>query len=96
MNKFFINESIKINCHILNLKSRLDYNDLIKEFILKLELPTKLLVFFGSIFFILFYFIFLFFLPKDIQFKILHNIPLINKILHFYRKIILITYYEEK
>ena len=49
----------------------------------------------GSISFVLFYLILLIF-PKRIQFKILSSLPLINKILHFYRKLILINTENKK
>jgi uncharacterized PurR-regulated membrane protein YhhQ (DUF165 family) len=61
-----------------------------------LEPDTKKLVFLGSIFFLLLYFLFLIFLPKKIQFKILNKLPMISKIFHFYRKIILASFYEDE
>jgi hypothetical protein len=92
---FFITKSININCYLLDLKIIEHYNNLIINFIIKLEFKTKMLVLLGSFFFILFY-IFLFFLLKNkIKIFIIQKLPLINKIFHFYRKIILITYYED-
>ena len=92
---FFINQSVKINCSILKINYDLNINKLITKFVLNLELKTKLLIFIGSLSFVFFYYFFLFFLSKRIQSIIFQTIPLVNKVFNFYRKIILITYYEE-
>ena len=92
---FFITKSININCYLLDLKITEHYNNSIINFIIKLEFKTRMLVLLGSFFFFLFY-NFLFFLFKNkIKIFIIQKLPLINKIFHFYRKIILITYYED-
>ena len=91
---FFINQSVKINCSILKIYHVVYINKLIIKFI-KSELKNKLLIFIGSLSFIFFYYFFLFIFSKRIQSIIFQTIPLINKVFNFYRKIILITYYEE-
>lgn len=94
MERLIINQNIKINFLILEI----DYDNKllirVERFINKLEPNTKSLVLSGSIFFLLlYYFFFLIFLSKKIQFKILNITPIINKIFHFYRKIILASFY---
>ncbi len=93
---FFVNQSININCLLLKINNNYDFNKSILDFILNLELKTRILILLGSLSLVLFYYIFLFFFTKNLQVIILQNIPLINKVLSFYRKIILITYYEEE
>ena len=93
---FFVNQSININCFLLKISNNYDFNKSIYDFIYNLELKTRILILLGSLSLVLFYYIFLFFLNKNLQVTILQNIPLINKVLSFYRKIILITYYEEE
>ena len=93
---FFVNQSININCFLLKISNNYDFNKSIYDFIYNLELKTRILIFLGSLSLVLFYYIFLFFFTKKLQVTILQNIPLINKVLSFYRKIILITYYEEE
>jgi len=92
--KFIINQNIKINLSILELNFNKNLVNYVEKFTYKLEAKTRKLVFFGSIFFLLIYFLFLTFLPKKIQFKILHKLPMISKIFHYYRKIILAAFYE--
>ena len=93
---FFVNQSININCFLLKISNNYDFNKSIYDFIYNLELKTRILILLGSLSLVLFYYIFLFFFNKNLQVTILQNIPLINKVLSFYRKIILITYYEEE
>ncbi len=96
MNNFIINQSIKVSVSILEIK----YDDIlkfsVKKFINQLEPETKKLVKLGSLFFLLVYFLFVFFLPRGLQFNILNRLPMINKVFHFYRKIILASFYEYK
>ena len=96
MEKLIINQNIKINLSILELNYDNNIIFCVEKFTDKLESDTKKLVFLGSIFFLLLYFLFLIFLPKKIQFKILNNLPIISKIFHFYRKIILASFYEDE
>lgn len=96
MEKLIINQNIKINLSILELNYDNNLIFCVEKFTDKLEPDTKKLVFLGSIFFLLLYFLFLIFLPKKIQFKILNNLPIISKIFHFYRKIILASFYENE
>ena len=57
------------------------------------NIVTKFIIFAGSVSLVLLYFA-LFLIPKQAQFKILSFLPMINKIFNFYRKLILIAYYE--
>ena len=93
MINFIINQCININLDILELKKDVKKDDEIKKFINTLD-TTKIYVFAGSICFFLFYIIFLILFPKNIKYDILVSIPKINKIFQFYRKIILLTYYD--
>lgn len=91
---FFIIKCIKINCFLLDIEIIENYSQSIVNFISKLELKTKLLVILGSFFFYLFYYSLFLFIQKEIKILIINNVPLINKIFHFYRKIILLKYYD--
>ena len=92
---FFIINCIKINCFFLEFEDTESYNNQIVNFIIKLDLRTKLLVIVGSFFFFLFYKSLFFLSKKKIKMQMFQNTPLINKIFHFYRKIILLKYYED-
>jgi hypothetical protein len=92
---FFITNSININCYLLNLQINKKHNNFIINFIIKLDFKTKILVLIGSFFFFLLYNFLFFFFSRKIKIYIIQKLPLINKIFHFYRKIILITYYED-
>jgi len=94
--KLIINQNIKINLLILELNYDENLTISIEKFINKLEPNTRRLVMIGSIFFVLIYFSFLIFLSKKAQFKVINNITMINKVFHFYRKIILASFYEDK
>lgn len=96
MEKLIINQNVKINLSILELNYDNNIISCVEKFTFKLEPNTRILIFFGSIFFLLIYFLFLTFLPKKVQFKILQNLPMINKIFHYYRKIILASFYEDE
>ena len=96
MKKYIINQNIKINLSILELNYDNNLITCVEKFTDKLEPNTRRLVFFGSIFFLFLYFLFLTFLPKIFQFKILNNLPMVSKIFHFYRKIILASFYEDE
>ena len=93
---FFLNQSINISCLLLKINNNYDFNKSVIDFILNLELKTRILILLGSLSLVFFYYFFLFFLTRKLQVIILQNIPLISKVLSFYRKIILITYYEEE
>ena len=94
MTNFIINQNIKINSSILEIKHNDNVKSSVKKFINQSEPETKKLIMLGSLFFLLFYFLLLFFLPRGLQFDILNKIPMINKVFHFYRKIILASVYE--
>jgi len=94
MYNILIYQSIKLNSNLLEIDLNNFQKKSVKNFILNLDNNTKFMIIMGSILFVLVYLIFLVF-PKRIQFKILSSLPLINKILHFYRKLILITLYEK-
>ena len=93
MRPYLITKCIKINCFLLNFELIDSYNQSIVNFIINLETKTKLQVIAGSFSFILFY-NFLFLFNKKYKILIISNIPLINKIFNFYRKIILLKYYD--
>ena len=90
----FTKAIIKINFSILALNYNLKSSNLIIEFIKTLDFKTKFLVNFGSIVFFFYYYSLVFFFSKKVQHLILQNTPLINKILNFYRKLILVSTYE--
>ena len=62
---FFINQSVKINCSILKINHDLNINKLIINFVLNLELKTRLLIFIGSLSFIFFYYFFYLFFQRE-------------------------------
>ena len=93
MINFIINQCIKINLNLLNLKRDVKKDENIKNFIMTLN-STRLIVFIGSVCFFLFYTIFLTLFSRKTKYEILLVIPQINKIFQFYRKIILLTYYD--
>ena len=90
-----IKQNIKINSNILNLDYTIKKCNLIIAFINNLEFKTNLLVKIGSLVFIIYYSSIIY-LPTKIKYKILQKTPLINKIFNFYRKIILISNYEDE
>ena len=94
MYNILIYQSIKLNSHLLEIDLNNSQKKYVKNFILNLNNNTKFMIIIGSISFVLVCLILSIF-SKETQFKILSSLPLINKILHFYRKLILITFYEK-
>tara|TARA_E500000178_G_scaffold354974_1_gene425896 strand:+ start:2370 stop:2657 length:288 start_codon:yes stop_codon:yes gene_type:complete len=89
----FINKSIKLNSDLLEIELDNFQKKSVENFIFNLNNITKFIIFAGSVSLVLLYFA-LFLIPKQAQFKILSFLPMINKIFNFYRKLILIAYYE--
>ncbi len=91
---FIFKKCIKINFYLLEKKEN-QYTSEILNYINATEKNTKILIFIGSSVFIIYYFSLIFLLSNNIKINILQKTPLINKIFQFYRKLILISLYEE-
>ena len=92
---FIFKKCIKINSSLLEIKEN-QYTYEIVNYINVTEKKTKILIFIGSFVFIIYYFSLIFFFSNNIKINILQKTPLINKIFQFYRKLILISLYEER
>lgn len=85
---------IKINSDILQIKINDKYLNLIVNHINGLHNKLKYLIILGSIFFLIYYYIILFFSRNNLLEIILLKTKYISDIVRFYRKIILLHYYE--